>query len=170
MKVVNVILLAVLAIVVLCIAGFIVAGLVIPAERSFANEIEINVPADVVWHVINDRSKYTEWQTNLTRIEVVDDKNWIEYPKDSPEPLRFSLAKDERPTRMEFNYTMGESFGGKWRGEVALTSSGVKLKTEDSYSAKGWVTKILIATFFDMDKFAKDWNERLKQRAESLSR
>ena len=170
MRLLKILLLALIAIIVLCGAALTVAGLIIPAERSFTNEVEINAPAETVWQVVTDRSKYTEWQTNLTRIEVIDDKNWIEYPKDSPEPLRFSLAKDEQPERMEFNYTMGDSFGGKWHGEISRTTNGVRLKTEDSYAAKGWLTKIMIAAFFDMDSFAKDWNQRLKQRAESLNR
>ena len=170
MRLLKILLLALVAIIVLCGAALIVAGLVVPAERRFANEVEINAPAEAVWQVINDRDKYVEWQPNLTRIEVIDDKNWVEYPKDSPDPLRFSLAKDERPTRMEFAYAMGSSFDGKWHGEISQTPNGVRLKTEDSYSAKGWLTKILIGVFFDMDSFAKDWNQRLKHRAESLNR
>lgn len=170
MKVVKILLAAVAAIIVLCVVAFIVAGLLIPNERSFTNEVEIDAPAEVVWQVINDRSKYNEWQPNLTRVEVIDEKNWVEYPKDSPEPLRFSLENDERPARMEFDYAMGNSFGGRWRGEVSPTSSGVKLKTVDSYSSTGWLTKILIYAFFDMDEFAKDWNQKLKERAESLNR
>ena len=170
MKVVKVILLAVIAIIVLCAAGFIAAGMLVPAERSFTNEVEINAPAETIWQVVNDRTRYPEWQTNLTRVEIIDDKNWVEYPKDSPEPLRFSLVKDERPARMEFDYSMGDVMGGKWRGTISPTSNGVRLKTEDSYAANGWLTKILIYTFFDMDSFAKDWNGKLKQRAESVSR
>ena len=148
------------------ILAFVAAGLLVPAERSFTNEIEINAPAEKVWQVVTDRAKFPEWQTNLTRIELIDNKNWIEYPKDSPEPLRFILAKDERPTRMEFAYRMGDSFDGKWTGDVTPTAGGMRLKTVDGYVAKGWMTKILIGTFFDLDKFAKDWNKRLKERVE----
>jgi uncharacterized protein YndB with AHSA1/START domain len=144
--------------------------LLIPEERSFTNDIEINAPAERVWQVIADRSKFTEWQPNLTKVEIVDDKNWTEYPKDSPEPLKFSQAADERPNRMQFGYTMGDTFAGKWTGEITPTASGIRLKTVDSYLAKGWLTKILIYAFFDMDKFAKDWNGKLKQRVESSNK
>src|SRR2546422_206653 len=65
-RLVKIILLAFAAIIVLCGAAFVVAGLLIPAERSFTNEVEINAPAEVVWAVVNDRDKYTEWQANLT--------------------------------------------------------------------------------------------------------
>lgn len=152
----------------LAIVAFIAAVMLIPAERSFTNEVDINAPAGKVWQVVVDRGKYTEWQTNLTRVEVTDEKNWVEYPKDSPEPLKFIMSKDERPNRMEFDYTMGDSFAGKWTGELTPTANGVSLKTVDSYAAKSWLTKILIYIFFDYDKFAKDWNKKLKQRVEKL--
>ena len=170
MRLVRILLLTVMAIVVLLAAVFIAAGLMIPAERNFTNEIEINASADTVWQVVNDRSKYSEWQPNLTRVEIVDHRNWIEYPKDSPETLSFSVVKDERPQRMELEYSMGAAMNGKWRGDLTQSANGVKLRTEDGYVAKGWMTKILIAAFFNMDEFAKDWNNKLKQRAESLYR
>jgi hypothetical protein len=170
MRLVKKILLVLAVIIVLCGTAFFVAGLMIPAERSFINEIEMNAPAETVWQVINDRDKYIEWQSNLTRVEIIDDKNWIEYPKDSPEPLTFHLAKDERPARMEFDYSLGPSFKGKWRGDLTPTANGVTLRTEDSYSAGNWLTKILIYTFFDMDGFAKEWNRKLKERAETMHR
>jgi uncharacterized protein YndB with AHSA1/START domain len=167
MKIVKILLFAVGLLVLLGIVAFVASGLLIPAERSFINEIEINAPAERVWEVITDRNKYTEWQPNLTRVENIDDRNWIEYPKDSPEPLNFSLSKDERPNRMEFGYRMGDKFNGIWRGEITRSQNGVKLKTVDSYTVKSLPTKVLVYMFFDMDRFAKDWNERLKQRAES---
>ena len=170
MGIVKIILLAVFVVIALSAAAFIAGGLLIPAEQSFTNEIEIKAPAETVWRVINDRGKYTEWQTNLTRVETIDEWNWIEYPKDSPEPLKFSVGKDDRPRSMAFEYAMGNSFDGTWYGYITPTTSGIRLETHDAYIAKGWVIKILLYFFFDFDKFAKDWNQRLKQRAEGLDK
>ncbi len=170
MKILKVFLIAAAVLVIFLAVVFIAAGLLVPAEQSFTNEVEINAPAESVWQIISDKDRYTEWQTQLTKVERIDDKTWVEYPKDSPEPLRFTLAKDERPFRMEFSYTMGNSFTGSWKGEITPTASGVKLKTVDSYATQGWLTKILIYTFFDMGSFAKDWNSKLKTRVESLNK
>ena len=170
MKILKFFLISIAVIVLVCFGALMIAGLVLPASQSFENEVEINAPAEEVWDVIADKERYTEWQTQLDKIEITDERNWIEYPTNSPEPLKFSLAIDQRPDKMEFHYTMGNSFSGHWKGEIAPTASGVKLKTTDSYSTQGWLTKILIYTFFDMGTFAKEWNAKLKSRVESLNK
>jgi uncharacterized protein YndB with AHSA1/START domain len=168
MKILKIVLIAAGIFVLICAVAFAVAGLTIPAGQKFENEVEIRASPEKVWEVITDKKRYTEWQTQLEKIEIIDETNWLEYPKNSPEPLRFMLAADERPSKMEFHYTMGNSFSGHWKGEMTSTATGVKLKTTDSYQTQGWLTKILIYTFFDMGTFAKDWNAQLKQRVESL--
>lgn len=170
MKVLKIFLFAIGLLVLILAAAIVIAGIAIPAGQSFENEIEINAPAERVWQVITDKSRYTEWQDQLDKVDVIDDKSWVEYPKGSPEPLKFSIASDERPSRMEFHYTMGDSFSGHWKGEITPSPSGVKLKTTDSYSTQGWLTKIMIYAFFDLGSFARDWNARLKTRVESLNR
>jgi uncharacterized membrane protein len=168
MRVLKVTLLTLDAIVMLCVGAFIGAMIAVPNERSFTNEIAINAPADAVWSVINDREHFAEWQTDLKGVDVEDDAHWIEYPKNSPEPLRFALIEDDRPSSMTFEYTMGDMFQGSWRGDVTPTAEGVRLKTHDSYRSNGNVAKVLIAVFFNLDTFAKKWNASLKQRTESL--
>ena len=70
---------------------------------------------------------------------------------------------------MAFEYAMGDSFAGTWYGHITPTANGVRVETRDAHVVKGWVTKILIYAFFDFDKFAKEWNGKLKQRVESLN-
>jgi uncharacterized membrane protein len=169
MKILKIIATAIGLLLVLAIGAFVVAGIALPAEVEFVNEVEINAPAEPVWQVVTDKSKYTEWQTNLARVELVDDKNWIEYPKDFPEPLRFTLVKDERPSSVEIKYTIGDTVEGSWKGSATPTANGIRLRTTDGYKANGWMTKILLRAFFDLDTFAKDWNNKLKARAEKVN-
>lgn len=170
MSIVKKLLVAVVVVGLVLVAAFAIAGVFIPPERSFANEIEIDATAEQVWQVITDKARYTEWQTQLEKVEIIDDANWIEYPQSAPEPLRFSLVSDRRPRGMDLSYTMGDSIRGHWSGDVTPTAAGVKLKTIDSYKAESWGTKILMASFFDLDGFAKDWNGKLKGRVEALNR
>jgi uncharacterized membrane protein len=152
------------------VIGFFIAGAIIPDTRSFTNEVDIDTPAEKVWEVINDKARFTEWQTQLDKVEVIDDKHWVEYPRGLPDPLKFMLATDERPSKMEFHYTMGKDFAGHWKGEMTPTTTGVRLKTTDSYTTNETLTKVLIYAFFDMENFSKDWNSKLKYRVESLNK
>lgn len=170
MSIVKKLLTAVVVVGFALVAAVAIAGSLIPAERSFENEIAIDASADDVWAVLTDRARYTEWQTELEKVEIVDDANWIEYPKSAPEPLRFKLASDARPGRMEFSYTMGDAIHGHWTGDITPTATGVTLRTVDSYKVEGWTTKVLMGVFFDLDSFAKDWNSKLKQRVENIGR
>lgn len=148
--------------------AFFVAVMVIPAEKSFTNEVEIAATPEQVWQVIFDRSKYSEWQPSISRVDTIDDKNWIEHTVGMPEPMHFTLVNDKRPAEAELHYTMGDSFIGHWKGTIIPTANGVKLTTADSYKAEGWLSKVMVGIFFDLDMFAKDWNGKLKTRVESL--
>ena len=170
MRILKKLLIAAAVVILVVTLAIVVAGFFVPAERSFTNEIDINAPPDKVWQVLTDKKRYTEWQTQLERVEITDDRHWIEYPKGAPEPLSFQLENDSRPSSMEFSYTMGDAVHGHWKGEMTSTGNGVRLRTIDSYKTNGWLTKLMMATFFDLDKFAKDWNSSLKQRVETLDR
>ena len=149
-------------------AAFLVALLLIPSERSFVNEVVIDAPPEQVWAVINDRERFPEWQRKVKSVETVNANSWLEHIDGSADPLRFTVAADEQPSRMEFHYSMGDSFSGHWKGEAVAQGSGTRLKTTDSYSADGSLTKVLIYAFFDLDSFAKEWNAQLKTRVEDL--
>ncbi len=164
MRIFKILLLVRGALFVIAIVAFVMAGVLIPAERSFTNEIEINAPAQNVWQVFADSSKYTEWQTDLTKVEIADDKIWTEYPRNSPEPLKFTVGKDQRPDSMAFEYRMGDKIEGTWYGYA--TQAGVRLQTLDVYIAKDWFTKIMLYFLIDLDRFVKDWNYKLKQQVE----
>jgi uncharacterized protein YndB with AHSA1/START domain len=150
--------------------AFTIAVIVIPAEKSFTNEVDIAATPEQVWQVIFDKKRYPEWQTAITNVEVTDEKNWIEYTKNAPDPMHFTVVNDKRPAEVELHYTMGDAFGGHWHGTITPTATGVKLKTVDSYKADGWLSKVMVGVLFDLDKFAKDWNTKLKARVESIGK
>ena len=85
------------------IARFVTAA-VMPDEPKFVNELDIDAPAEKVWEVMTDdldTRRYAEWQTQLDRVEIIDNSTWIEYPKLEPDPVRFRLVTDERPIGMK---------------------------------------------------------------------
>ena len=93
MSILKKLLIAAVVVVLLLAGSVVVAGFFIPAGRSFTNEVNIDAPAEKVWQAITDRERYTEWQTQLERVEIIDDTNWIEYPKSRPGAFEISSGK-----------------------------------------------------------------------------
>lgn len=147
---------------------FVALGLFLPNEVVVNNEVEINASPEKVWQVVDDKEKYAEWGPNLIKIEIINDKKWKEFIKGNDEPIVFEAVNIQKPDKYEVKYSMGNIMNGEWRGDFNKTEKGTLLKTEDKIIHTSWGGKIFMPLFFDLDKFAKQFNQRLKQRAESL--
>jgi len=155
-----------------CILGliFVAGGILIPAEKSFTQETEINASQETVWNVLNDHEKFPEWQDKLASVEIKDEKNWTEVTKEAG-PIDFTIVSSDKPNKLQLKYSMGDNFTGEWHGELSEKAEGKTiLKTTDKSVVNSWVMKVLMSAFFDIEDFAKDWNKKLKARAESIEK
>ncbi len=148
---------------------FVALGLLLPNEFVVNNQIEIEATREDVWAVIDEREKFKEWVPNIERVEVIDEKRWKEFPKNSDIAIEFEVVNVDKPTKYELRYQMENKMAGEWRGDFEKIERGTLLKTEDKLIHKSWFGKILMPLFFDLDSFAKDFNQRLKERAESTN-
>jgi uncharacterized protein YndB with AHSA1/START domain len=148
--------------------GFLILGLTLPEESQVKTEFDVAAPPEKVWQALNDRGKYPEWAPNIARVEIVNEKEWREWTKDNPDPLTFSVTSEQPPDRMEVKYVMGDFIEGHWKGEIKATAAGSRVSAEDKMRAKTWMAKIMMYPFFDLKEFVNTWNQKLKQRAESL--
>ncbi|MEZ5308060.1 MAG: SRPBCC family protein [Pyrinomonadaceae bacterium] len=149
------------------IVAFVSAAIVIPKKKTFTQETEINASRARIWQVLNDRKAYPEWQEKLLNVEIKDEKHWTEFTRDT-EPLEFTIVQSEEPNSMTLEYKMGDSFSGKWQGELRRVSdTKTILRTTDTNEVNSVVMKVMMAIFFDLEEFANDWNQALKKRAET---
>ncbi len=96
------------------------------------------------------------------------DRIWIEYTEET-EPITFTLISSEEPVSMRLQYTMGDLFRGEWSGELRrMADDRTILRTTDTSEVDSVITKVMMAMFFDIEDFAKDWNQKVKKRAESI--
>lgn len=154
--------------VVILLAGFIAAALIIPAEKTFIQETEINADAKTVWNVLNDRESFPEWQDQLERVEILDKDRWTEYPKNG-DPISFRFTSRKEGETLELSYELADTFKGTWRAELRrLGKKKSMIRTTDKFSVDGTITKVIMAMFFDIEDFAADWNRKLKKRCEAL--
>ncbi len=149
------------------LGAFVALALYIPAEKEFTQVIEIDAPAEVVWQVMTDREKYPEWQDQIEKVQILNDKEWIEHTAGGE--LRFRIDARDEGRSMEISYSMGDTFRGSWRGELSPRGEDRSLiRTTDRTVVEGWATRVMMWFFFDIEEFAKDWNNKLKKRSESL--
>ena len=152
------------------VLAFVALGLLIPNEKSFTQETEINASPETVWKVLNDRKSYPVWQDKLESVEIKDDKTWIEVTKDAG-PIDFKIVRSEKPQLLELHYSTQSGVAGEWIGELkAVSKSKTIVTTRDKSIVNSWIAKIFMSMFFDIEDFAKDWNKKLKARAESLEK
>lgn len=148
--------------------GYLIMGYTLPDETVVKSEFDVAAAPEKVWQVLNDHEKYPEWAPNIAKVEVINDKQWREWPGDSDLPLAFTVVNEQAPGKLELGYTMGPFFEGHWKGEITATPTGSHVTTEDRMQAKTWATKITMYPFFDLNDFVKTWNRKLKERAETL--
>ena len=150
------------------IVAIVSALIVIPRERSFTQETEINASRETIWKVLTDREKYGEWQDSVAKIEIVDADNWKETTKDGQE-IEFTFTAREEPANLRLEYKIGDGFSGTWKGDLRrMAPKKTIIRTTDTTEVHSAVVKLMMAMFFDIEDFAKDWNQKLKKRAEAL--
>jgi uncharacterized protein YndB with AHSA1/START domain len=168
MKVLKILATTAAVIVIVLAIGYLIMGYTLPDETVVRTEFDVAAPPEKVWQALTEHQKYPEWAPNVARVEIVSDKQWKEYLKDSPDPINFSVVSEKPAGQMEISYTMGEFFEGHWKGEITPTPTGARVLAEDRMRAKSWATRIMMYPFFDLNEFVKTWNAKLKERAESL--
>ncbi|NNE66749.1 MAG: hypothetical protein HKN33_09285 [Pyrinomonadaceae bacterium] len=154
--------------VVAILVAFASAAVVIPAKKTFTQETPIDASRETVWKVLTERDKYPEWQEKVKKIEVKDEKNWTEFTENT-DPIVFTETSREENVGMRISYSMGEFFKGTWVGEIRRIGPNKSIiRTTDTSQVNSVVMKIAMAMFFDIEDFAKDWNQSLKKRAEEV--
>ena len=74
---------------------------------------EFNCNIEKLWDIITDNTKYT-WRSDLSKIEVVDDKHFIEYAKNNY-PTSFTITAKEYLKEYKFDIE-NTNIKGRWLG------------------------------------------------------
>lgn len=137
-------------------------GLSLPAEQKFKASKTIATSPQKIWQVLSDWKGQKEWRTDLKKVEVIDDKTFLEYPHYGP-PIRFELLKIEQPTFMELKLTHPR-FTSIYK--ITLTQQGEKTLLEEDYvfNYPSPMTRVLIPIFFNIDEFSKTFFNNLEKQ------
>ena len=84
-------------------------------KKEFICDIE------TLWNIITDNTKYT-WRSDLSKIEIIDDKHFIEYAKNNY-PTYFTITLKEKIKEYKFDIK-NTNIKGKWIGTFKKLDNG----------------------------------------------
>ena len=102
-----------------------------------------NIPCELhqVWDLVLDIENYAAWRSDLSKTEVISDKQFIEYTKDGY-PTTFTVTLVEPYRRWEFDME-NSNMKGHWIGIFTAKADETEIDFTECVEAK----KLLMKTF-----------------------
>lgn len=102
---------------------------------------EFNCNIEKLWNIIADNTKYT-WRSDLSKIEIIDNKHFIEYTKNNF-PTYFTITTKEEFKEYKFDIE-NANIKGKWIGLFKeLTNGNVELDFTEEIETNNFIMKLL---------------------------
>ncbi|TQQ85313.1 SRPBCC family protein [Peptacetobacter hominis] len=101
----------------------------------------IDSDVHMVWETVFAVEKYSQWRSDLSKTEIINEKQFIEYTKDGF-PTTFTITAVEPYERWEFDVE-NSNIQGHWTG--IFTSKGNK--TQIDFTESVTVKKIIMKPF-----------------------
>lgn len=124
---------------------------------------EFNYDIERLWNIITDNTKYA-WRSDLSRIEIVDDKHFIEYAKNNF-PTYFTITSKEYLKEYKFNIE-NANIKGKWIGILKKLDNGnVLLDFTEEIETNNFIMKLLAKPYLknQQERYMKDLEKELNQ-------
>ena len=120
--------------------------------------IRDNIPADIekVWAVLTGIANYPLWRSDILKIEIVDQKRFIECGKNEF-PTTFMITNEEKPFCWEFDID-NENIHGHWTGMLQETENGTEVKFTEAVSVKKIIFNPFVKAYFkrQQSRFLED--------------
>ena len=110
------------------------------------SNIKARIPCDIhkVWEVVTDVEHYT-WRSDLSRTEVINDKQFIEYTKEGY-PTTFTVTLVEPYRRWEFDME-NSNMTGHWTGVFTAQGDETEIDFTEQVEAKKWLLKPFVKSY-----------------------
>ena len=124
---------------------------------------EFNCDIEKLWNIITDNTNYT-WRSDLSKIEIIDDKHFIEYAKNNY-PTYFTIISKEKLEEYKFNIE-NTKINGKWIGIFKKLDNGnVLLDFTEEIETNNFVMKVLAKPYLksQQKRYMKDLEKELNR-------
>ncbi len=124
---------------------------------------EFNCNIEKLWDIITDNTKYT-WRSDLSKIEITDDKHFIEYAKNNY-PTYFTITA--KVYLKEYKFDMeNTNIKGKWIGIFKKLDNGnVLLDFTEEIETHNFIMKLLAKPYLkgQQKRYMKDLEKELSK-------
>lgn len=97
-----------------------------------------------IWDIVTSLEEY-QWRSDLSRIEVLNEKNFIEYTKDGY-ATTFTITVSEPLNRWEFDME-NSNMKGHWTGIFTEKDGGVEIDFTEDVTAKKLIMKPFVKAY-----------------------
>ena len=103
-------------------------------------------PANVqgLWEIVTSLENY-QWRSDLSRIEVLNEKQFVEYTKEGF-PTTFTITAMEKYKRWEFDLE-NSNMSGHWSGTFDETGGHTEIVFTEEVTVKKWFMKPFVKLF-----------------------
>lgn len=108
--------------------------------------IEAIFPCDVkkVWETVTSLEKYA-WRSDVSRIEVLDDRQFVEYTKEGY-ATTFTVTAVEPYRRWEFDLE-NDNIRGHWTGVFTQKGGQTEIVFTEDVAAKKWIMRPFVKAY-----------------------
>lgn len=122
------------------------------------SNIKAVIPGELrkVWELILDIENYGVWRSDLSKTEIISDKQFVEYTKDGY-PTTFTVTAVDPYRRWEFDME-NSNMKGHWIGIFADKSNGTEIDFTECVEAKKWLMKPFVKSYLrkQQERFVAD--------------
>ena len=122
----------------------------------------INADVHKVWDIVYAVEKYSLWRSDLSKTEIVNENQFIEYTKDGY-ATTFSTTAVELYKRWEFDME-NSNMSGHWIGVFTAKGNGTQIDFTENVTPKKWFMKPFVKIY--LKKHQKQFVMDLKKALE----
>ncbi len=123
---------------------------------------EFNCDKEELWNIVTDNNNYF-WRSDLSKIEVIDDKHFIEYAKNNY-PTYFTVTSKKKLEEYKFDLE-NTKIKGKWTGIFKELSNGnIELDFTEEIEANSIIMKLLAKSYLksQQKRYFKDLEKKIR--------
>lgn len=124
----------------------------------------INDDIHKVWDIVFAVDKYSAWRSDLSKTEIINEKQFIEYTKDGYATI-FSITAVEPYKRWEFDMK-NSNMTGHWIGIFTAKGNETQIDFTENVTPKKWFMKPFVKLYLkkQQTQFVLDLKKALEQQ------